>query len=110
MKLDLMSEIQVGSPPAGATKPAERPAAGGVASGRSVARSSASSGSSVTVTLSSQTQSLVAASGQTDIVDTAKVQAMQQAIANGSFKVNAENIADRLLANAREMLGAARRG
>ena len=38
-------------------------------------------------------------------IDTAKVQRIQQAIANGTFKVNAEVIADKLIANAQELLG-----
>lgn len=41
--------------------------------------------------------------------DAAKVQAMREAIANGSFRVNAEAIADKLLANAQEMLERAAR-
>lgn len=36
--------------------------------------------------------------------DTAKVARMTQAIADGSFKIDAEVVADRLLANAQELL------
>ena len=39
-----------------------------------------------------------------------KVEAMKAAIADGSFKVNAEAIADKMLANAAEMLSAGSRG
>lgn len=110
MKLDLMSEIQTGTPPAGATRPAERPApSGATGAGRSTSRSSASSSATgVTVTLSAQTQSL-SAPGASEVVDSGKVEAMRSAIQNGSFKVNAEAIADKLLSNAKEMLTAARR-
>jgi negative regulator of flagellin synthesis FlgM len=34
-----------------------------------------------------------------------KVETMKQAIANGTFQVNAEAIADKMLSNAAEMLG-----
>ena len=37
--------------------------------------------------------------------DTAKVERISRAIAEGKFKVNADAIADKLLANAREVLG-----
>ena len=109
MKLDLMSEIQTGTPPAGATKPVERPASGAVGGGRPAAKSSSSgatSSSGVTVTLSAQSKSI---DGSSDVVDAGKVEAMKSAIANGSFTVNAEAIADKLISNAREMLTASRR-
>lgn len=41
--------------------------------------------------------------------DTAKVERVRQAIADGSFKVDAEAIADKLIANAQEVLGAVKR-
>lgn len=110
MKLDLMSEIQTGTPPAGATKPVERPANGAVGGGRPAAKSSSSgttSSSGVTVTLSAQSQSIDGNSGE--VIDAGKVEAMKSAIANGSFTVNAEAIADKLISNAREMLTASRR-
>lgn len=105
MKLDLMSEIQIGTPPAGATKPVERPASGAVGGGRPAAKSSSASG--VTVTLSAQSKSVEGSNG--DVIDTGKVEAMKSAIADGSFTINAEAIADKLISNAREMLTASRR-
>ena len=42
-------------------------------------------------------------------IDAAKVQRISQAIADGSFKVNPEAIADKLIANAREVLGSVKR-
>ena len=110
MKLDLMSEIQTGTPPAGAAKAVERPANGAVGGGRPSAKAPAADqtpASGVTVTLSSQSQPVSGTSG--DVVDTGKVEAMKSAIANGSFTINAEAIADKLIANAREMLTASRR-
>jgi len=61
---------------------------------------------SVSVTLSSTSQSYtkgVARSG-TDVFNAQKVEAMRTAIQNGSFSVNPQAIADKLLSNAREML------
>jgi len=110
MKLDLMSEIQTGTPPTAATKPVDRPASNAVGGGRSVSKSTAANpapANGVTVTLSTQSQSVGNASS--DVFDAGKVEAVKSAIANGSFTVNAEAIADKLIANAREMLTAARR-
>lgn len=110
MKVDLMSEIQIGTPPAGATKPVERPASGNTSgtsksTGTAPGRSSASA-SSTTVTLSPQSQALA---GSNDVVDMGKVETMRAAIQNGTFKANPEAIADKLLSNAKEMLTASRR-
>lgn len=110
MKLDLMSEIQTGSPAAGATKPVERPATGATGVGRPVSASGSPSSSGVTVTLSQQSRSLSSVQGSgSEVMDMGKVEAMKTAIANGSFQVNAEAIADKLLSNASEMLTASRR-
>ncbi|MEY2684865.1 MAG: hypothetical protein RJA09_2009 [Pseudomonadota bacterium] len=112
MKLDLMSEIQTGAPPAGAVKPAERPATSATGNGRSVGKSQGSTApaaSGVTVTLSPQSQNLSVQGPSSDTFDSGKVEAIKNAIANGSFQINAEAIADKLLSNASEMLSASRR-
>ena len=57
----------------------------------------------VTLTLSS-----TAGAGGGEVFNAEKVEAMKQAIANGTFQVNPEAIADKLLANAAEMLNASR--
>jgi negative regulator of flagellin synthesis FlgM len=44
------------------------------------------------------------AHGSAGSFDAAKVASVKNAIANGTFKVNAEAIADKLIANARELL------
>lgn len=108
MKLDLMSEIQTGSPAAGASKSVERPPRAAAESARPAPTGSGPSASGVTVTLSPQSQALSTEGSKAD-VDTNKVESIKTAIANGSFKVNAEAIADKLLSNASEMLTASRR-
>ncbi len=104
MKIGQPGEMPVGlaqpapthAPKGGAAKAAAQPA-------NPSAR--ASTGSSVALTMSSRVGSLQKA-GQSDEpdVDMEKVDAMRSAIADGSFQVNAQSIADKLLANAQEML------
>ncbi len=59
------------------------------------------------MTLSPSTVSALG-SGGNEVFNTEKVDAMKAAIANGTFKVNAEAIADKMLANAAEMLNGSR--
>jgi len=60
---------------------------------------------SVAVTVSRMARSLEAAgSSATPDVDMAKVNAVRSAMAQGTYKVNPEAIADKLLSNAGEML------
>ena len=47
--------------------------------------------------------------GSTPEFDSAKVARMSQAIADGSFKIDAGVVADRLLANAQELLSKVQR-
>jgi len=44
------------------------------------------------------------AGGEASDIDTVKVNSVRQAIAQGTYKVNPEAIADKLLSNAQEML------
>jgi flagellar biosynthesis anti-sigma factor FlgM len=57
---------------------------------------------------SSTTQALSGAGGSSDVFNSEKVEAMKAAIADGSFKVNPEAIADKMLSNAAEMLSSSR--
>lgn len=103
MKVNNLSEKPVGTTSVGANKPASR------SGGSQSASDTQEVGASVTVKLSPVTQTMtngVARSG-TDVFNAEKVQAMRTAIENGSFSVNAEAIADKLLSNAREMLSVA---
>lgn len=59
----------------------------------------------VAVTVSKMARTLESSqSGDTADVDMAKVNAVRESIQNGTFKVNAEAIADKLLSNAQDML------
>jgi negative regulator of flagellin synthesis FlgM len=62
----------------------------------------------VGVTVSEQARALEQADTTAE-VDSEKVNAVRQAIDQKTYTVNAETIADKLLANAREMLDATRR-
>ena len=60
---------------------------------------------SATVALSSAATQL-AAGGSDGVFDAQKVQRISDAIRDGKFVVNADAIADKLIANAQELLGA----
>ncbi len=70
---------------------------------RKAAAQPASAEPSVQVKLSSAAQGLQAPDGDPTF-DTAKVERIAQAIRDGQFKVNPEAIADKLIANAQELL------
>lgn len=77
------------------------------ASGKAASSAPASSGASVQLSgLSAQLQS----SGDVPAFDAARVSQIKQAIADGSFQINAGAIADRLISSARELVDAQRRG
>jgi negative regulator of flagellin synthesis FlgM len=78
-----------------------RPATGG-ASG-SPAPKPAQDNVSLT-SLSSQLQSIERSLADVSIVDTARVDAIKQAISEGRFKINADVVADRLLNTAKELV------
>ncbi len=82
---------------AGRSAPAAAPA--------SPAADAPATGASVQVQLSSATQSMVASSrsGSRAVFNADKVQAMRDAIENGSFRANPGAIADKMLANARDL-------
>lgn len=65
----------------------------------------ASAGSAeVKLTSSSQLQALSGGAGESQPVDTAKVDAIKLAISEGRFTINAEKIADGLLNSVKELL------
>lgn len=105
-------------------KPTERPlpTASGVAArsasspstqaGPAVANANAkgaTASGSVAVTVSERARALAQAKLEsTSDVDMDKVESVRSAIENGTYQVNPEAIADKLLANAKEMLGRTR--
>ena len=106
MKVESSSpDSYIGSVAGGPQKSAESPNGGAeAAAAGAAAKPQPSAG--VTVTLSSSaTQAMSGAGGSgNDVFNADKVEAMKAAIADGSFKVNAEAIADKMLSNAAEML------
>lgn len=87
------------TPAKGERKPVDKAGAAAAAAGADP---------SVKVQLSSGAESLRGMAENAEF-DTAKVDRIAQAISDGSFKVNAEAIADKLIANAQELLGKAPR-
>ena len=59
---------------------------------------------STQVALSSAASTLLAGSSSAEF-DSAKVDRISKAIADGTYSINADAIADKLIANARELLG-----
>ena len=113
MKVESSSpESYIGSVAGGPQKAAERPPAGSEApvAGATPPTPPAAPASGVTVTLSSSASQAMSGSGGGEVFNAETVQAMKQAISDGSFKVNAEAIADKMLSNAAEMLGASSGG
>lgn len=97
----------IGSVAGGPQKAAEKPNAGAeTAAAGGLAAATAQPQAGVTVTLSSSASQALSSGGGSDVFNAEKVEAMKQAIADGSFKVNAEAIADKMLSNAAEMLSA----
>lgn len=71
----------------------------------SVAKEKATKTAGVAVTVSTLARTLEAAkAGDTAEIDTAKVAAVRDALQNGTYTVNPEAIADKMLANAQELL------
>lgn len=111
MKVDSSPDSYIGSVAGGPQKAAERPNAGAEAAAAAGAAAKPQAPAGVTVTLSSSTSQAISGTGgnSSDVFNAEKVQAMKAAIADGSFKVNAEAIADKMLSNAAEMLSGSNR-
>lgn len=69
----------------------------------------ANPGNSAEVTLS-DTAAHLAASDDSEFVDSARIQEIKAAISQGRFQINAGAIADRLIVSARELIDSQRRG
>ena len=106
MKVDSSPDSYIGSVAGGPQKAADKPSMGAEGAAAASAAAKPQSSPGVTVSLSaSTTQALSGAGNSSDVFNTEKVEAMKQSIANGTFEVNAEAIADKMLSNAAEMLG-----
>jgi len=98
--------MKIGNP---AEKAPPAPLANGPAAthdAKAPAASSKAPDASAQVALSSTASTLMTGSTDADF-DADKVARITQAIADGSFKINAEVIADKLIANAQEVLSKA---
>jgi negative regulator of flagellin synthesis FlgM len=100
-------EAAVGVGAVRAQDTAQKNAAETKAAGASAANAGAGAeaDASAQVQLSAAASSLLGAAPAEADFDADKVARISQAIDNGSYKVNAEVIADRLIANAQELLG-----
>lgn len=88
-------------------QPAARPSVPEVSKARTGARPepvTANPPASAQVALSKSAVQLMKAGDDADSFDAAKVQRMSQDIEEGRFKVNAERVADRLLASTNELI------
>lgn len=94
------------SPAADAAALARANAEAGAAAAK--ARGAQPSEGTSSVQLSSTAAGLLADAAAPEF-DAAKVERIKQAIADGTFKVDAEAIADKLIANAQELLGSVKR-
>jgi negative regulator of flagellin synthesis FlgM len=98
---------QAGAAPAISQVSGQGVSSGNEAAGKSgkagASHHAAAASGSAKVQLSSTAQSLL--EGTDGGFDQAKVDRVRQAIADGSYKVNPEAIADKLIANAQELLG-----
>jgi negative regulator of flagellin synthesis FlgM len=112
MKIESSTDSYIGSVAGGPQKAASAPAAGSEnAAAGAVAGAAAATKpqAGVTVTLSSASQAMSSTGGTGgEVFNAQKVDAMKLSIANGTFQVNPEAIADKMLSNAAEMLGNAR--
>ena len=112
MKVDSSPDSYIGSVAGGPQKVAAQPSAGAESAAAAGAAAKPQASAGVTVTLSSSTtQALSGAGGSNnDVFNADKVESMKAAIANGTFQVNAEAIADKMLSNAAEMLNSSSGG
>ena len=83
-------------------------AAAQAAGGLAASASSAVAAAGVPVTLSSAAKALEQTSRNQGDFDAGKVKAVRSAIENGTFKVNAEVVADKMLANTQELIARAK--
>lgn len=110
MKIGQTPELPGGLSPSAAAKsqakPAPAPAGTGTAAAGNAAAAVASAG--VPVILSKAAQGLDSTARTQGDFNAGKVKAVRTAIENGTFKVDAEVVADKMLANSQEFLSRTR--
>lgn len=106
MKIGNPADKPVGLTPAALAAETARAAAGSAAAG--AASAAAVPDPSAKVELSSGASTLMS-TGSSAEFDADKVSRISQAIASGTFKIDAALIADKLIANAQELLAGTRR-
>jgi negative regulator of flagellin synthesis FlgM len=89
------------------SQPVVAPATTDRKTGAAVNKGAASAEASAKVALSSTATALTSGSGVEASFDQAKVDRISESIRDGKFKINPEVIADKLIANAQELLGKA---
>jgi negative regulator of flagellin synthesis FlgM len=77
---------------------------GKVAAGQAAGKAAATPGVSDSVHLSPQAQTLATQVAASSSFNTAKVEAIQKAMANGTFKVDAEKVATGLIDSVRDII------
>lgn len=105
MKIGQKPELPGALPPTGPAKQAKSPA--GAAEG-AAKDALAASAAGVPVTVSASVRGLDAAARGAADFDAGKVKAVRTAIEKGTFSVDAEAIADKMLSNAQEILSRSR--
>ena len=107
MKIGQKPDIPSALPQTGLAKQAKSPAS---AAQEAVKGALTTSAAGVPVTVSSAARALEQTARTTGDFDAGKVKSVRAAIDKGTFTVNAEVIADKMLANAQEILARSRGG
>lgn len=107
MKIGPLTEPHIAAGSSAPQKPTQTSAADGSVPSVSPAAQAVANSAPVVVSALARTLETASASSAGD-VDLVKVERMRAAIGNGTFTVNPEAIADKLLTNAQEMLSKVR--
>ena len=107
MKIGQKPDIPSSLPQTGLAKQAKSPASAAQEAAKGALTTSAAG---VPVTVSSAARALEQTARTTGDFDAGKVKSVRAAIDKGTFTVNAEVIADKMLANAQEILARSRGG
>lgn len=105
MKIGQKPELPGALAQTGLAKQAKSPASAAEGAAKDALKTSAAG---VPVTMSNSTRSLDPASRSSADFDASKVKAVRAAIERGTFSVNADAIADKMLSNAQEVLSRVR--